>query len=619
MPVQHTFFGRPIPRISSRRTAQLLASVALFALVTLIFTIPTSIPGPSISKFAEQHKISLTKIPSKLPSSNILHPFRPAAHAPPVQENSTSGEASWYSNWNWLSPFSSSVTLDENRALLPPLRERPPIYTYFDTAAKRDATRKAAEADILATWRRAWWTKGFKPIILGVGDSMRNPLYQLVQKMDLESGLRTDIARWLAWEHMGTGVLCSHLVLPMGPYEDPLLSYLRRGEYPKLTRYEGYDGGLFSGGKHEITAALKAALDNPDLKKANDLIQAVPQDTFTVDSPPKAIAYYNEATVTAKYGKVGQAMTESISNGLKMLDQLMNAHLHNTWQNVFNKGIVVLKPLPEHMSALTEPALALAQSLSACPESPIPSSCPPNDPKCKMCVASVPLKISTPSQYRNISTQYTIGTVPHPYTLATLTTLRDNIDIPYVRREMIRDLWLTTATKELLGTGISSFSRVVKFKEMVASPYHVAHSLWFTAEKPVPKDLDWHFGFSLPKNGSDTGKSESPVPGPERRPPVEVDPQDGPIPNEQELLVERQLLNKAKLALRSKQEDMLKLKNAIEAWNLADIEAWKFARAFLARSRVERLKWEEAERKFSGGLGHEGSAREGWGRWLDSV
>jgi hypothetical protein len=59
------------------------------------------------------------------------------------------------------------------------------------------------------------------------------------------------------------------------------------------------------------------------------------------------------------------------------------------------------------------------------------------------------------------------------------------------------------------------------------------------------------------------------------------------------------------------------LRGAIEAWNLADTEAWRFARAFLARSRVERLKWEEEEKKYAGGAGAERGKSEGWGRWFD--
>lgn len=620
MPVQHTLFGRPIPHIPPRRVAQLLGSIAVFALLTLVFTLPSSIPGPSLSKFTDGHRISLPKIPAKLTSPSILHPFRPAAHAPPAQENSTSGDASWYSNWNWLSPFSSSVTLDEDRALLPPLPERTRIYTYYDHTSEKDADIKAAENQILVTWRKAWWAQGFKPIILGPADAMNNPQYEVIQKMELEPETRAELLRWLAWEHMGTGILSYYTVLPMGPYKDSLLSHLRRGKYEKVDRYEGMGSALFSGPKAQITTTLKLLIDSKELPKSKDMIKALPNEAFKVDPAPAAIASYDPATLVSKYGKVSEAVSESKVKGLKLLHQLMNAHLHNTWQNIFSKGIIVLKPLPVHTTALIEPAAQLAKFLSQCPDSPIPTSCPPNNPKCKPCVATVPMVITTTPTYQNDTLIYTIGTVPHPYTRITLSSLREKLNVPYLRRSTIRDEWLFTTTKELLGTGVSSSPRVVKFKEAVASPENSARSIWFTAEKALPRDseLDWHFGFAVPRTALDDGKSETPVPGPERRPAAKQDEDNGPPPDEQSLAEERRLLDAAKVVIKSKNGETKRLREAVEAWNLADSEAWRFARAFLARSGVERAKWEEEEKKFAGGAGAEGGGRAGWGRWFDS-
>jgi hypothetical protein len=614
MPKQHTLFGRPIPPLTPRRVAQLFGSIAVFALVTLFFTLPTSVPGPSLSKITDSYGFSLPKL-------TAFHPFHSSAHTPPVQENSTSGDASWYSNWNWLSPFSSSVTFEENRSLLPPLPERPAIYTYYDDTLKMDADRKAVESEILLSWRKAWWAHGFKPIILGPQDAMNNPLYEEMQKLQLEPEIQAELSMWFAWERMGGGVLCHYFTLPMGSYEDSLLSFLRRGEYPKLTRYEGLRSGLFSGGKADITAALKAALESKELPKSKDVLQVMPKDTFFVDPTPEAIAFYDSGTVSAGYPKIAEAILESPSKGLKLLNQLMNAHLHNTWQNVFSDGIAVLKPLPAHMTAVIEPGLELAQLLAQCPESPIPASCPPNrEKKCKPCVASTPLKITTPAQYRNASSKYTIGTIPHPYTLVSLNGMKETIDIRYIRRNTDRDQYLTTATKELLSTGFSSASRLLKFKEAVASPHGAARSIWLIAERPLPDDLDWYFGFVVPRTILDSGKSETPVPGPERRPaPPPPDPQDGPVPDEKELPREKQLLEKAKTFLESKKAGHKRLREAVEAWNLGDIEAWRFARAFLSRSKVEREKWEEEEKKYGGGVGTETAVRQGLGRWFDRM
>ncbi|KAH8687351.1 hypothetical protein BGZ60DRAFT_425258 [Tricladium varicosporioides] len=616
MPVQRSIFGRPVPQMPPRRMAVLLASIAIFAVVTLVFTLPNSIPaGPSLGKFTD-HKYSLPKIPKKIPG--IGNPFRQAAHAPPLQKNSTSGESKWHAGWNWLSPFSSSVTLDENRSLLPPLRTRPPIYTYYDHTIKKDEELKAAENAILLTWRRAWWAQGFKPIILSPAETMNNPLYLELQRLDLEDALNTEMMRWLAWENQGTGVLCNYLTLPMGPHEDPILSFLRRGKYPeKLMRFDKLGSGIFAGSKAHITAAVKTALGNPELKNGKDFIAAVPSDTFEIDPHYESLAFYDEKSVKALYPKVAEEFETSGPKGLQTLNKLIVAHLHSTWQNIFSNGIAVVKPNPEHMSAAVAPAKKLAEFLAQCPESPLPASCPPNRPKCKPCVASTPLKITTPPIYRNTTSLYTIGTVPHPYTMAVLSSFRDDIDVRWIRRDSERDPWLSTLTKELLGTGVSGAPRVIKFKEAVASEYGTFHSLWVSAEKDIPHDLDWHFGFTIPRNATDDGKSETPVPGPERRPKPTPDPKDGPVVNPEEIQKEKDFLKKAKAFGLSRTEPQEKIRGAIEAWNLADTEAWRFARAFLARSRVERIKWEEEEKKYAGGAGAERGKSEGWGRWFD--
>ncbi|CAL3973578.1 hypothetical protein PZA11_005775 [Diplocarpon coronariae] len=618
MPVQHTLFGRPVRLPPPKRVATLMGTIAVFAIITLVFTLPNSIPaGPSLGKFTD-HKISLPKIPKKL-SPSILNPFRPAAHAPPLPKNKnlTDGESSWYTNWNWLSPFSSSFTLDENRSLLPPLRERPPIYTYYDHTLKKEEDLKKAENSILVTWRKAWWAQGFKPIILSPAEAMNNPMYAELQMKDLEPPLKTEMMRWLAWENMGSGLLCNYLVLPMGPHEDSLMAYLRRGDYPVLTRFDNLGSGLFAGMKGDITAALKEALANKELKSAKTFIHAVKAETFEIEPKHESLAYYDTNTVQDKYAKIADDILDQGAAGLTVLNQLTVSHLHGTWRNINSKGIAVLKPEPEHMSSVVEPALKLANFLAQCPESPMPASCPPNRPRCKPCVSSTPVKISTPEYYVNTTELYTIGTVPHPYTYAVLSAFRADIDVRWVRRESTRDPWLARLTQQLLGSGVSGAPRVIKFKEAVASPLGTAHSLWITAEKDMPLDLDWHFGFTIPRNATDTGKSETPVPGPERRPKAEHDPKDGPVPSEEDLLREKELLKRAKEfgAARTSEED--KLRGAIEAWNLADTEAWRFARAFLARSRVERLKWEEEEKRYAGGVGAERSKSQGWGRWFD--
>ncbi|KAI1083780.1 hypothetical protein F5B20DRAFT_525386 [Whalleya microplaca] len=621
MPHQRVIFGLPMPRIAPRRISFLLVSLGLFALFTLLFTLPSAIPtGPSLSKSIADHKFSIPKYKDKF-STSILNPLRPASHKPAEQQNSVYGGSSWYSNWNWLSPFSSSITLDENRSLLPPLKERAAIYCYYDTTIERDDATKEAESALLLTWRRAWWAQGFKPIILSAAEAMNNPYYDELQRLEVEPGFKKDMMRWLAWENMGGGLLSHQLLFPMGAYQDPLLSYLRRGEYPALlTRWEGFDDGLFAGTKSAIAAAITQALRKPQEKSAKDLVAAVTSDTFHVDPSHDSLAFYNAKTIEKSYDKIAEEVGADRAQGLKSLNVLINFHLHNTWQDMFKYGIAVLKPMPDHTTHMIEPAFDLAARLATCSNSPLPSSCPPNIPRCSPCVSSHPMKVATPARYRNTTGLFTIGTVAHPYTLRSLSSLRETIDVAWVRRNTKRDEWLYLVFQELLGTGISGSARVVKFKEAVAGEFATSHSLWLTAEKEsLPHDLDWWFGFELPPKGADDGKSETPVPGKERRPKPEHDPADGPVSTEDDLTREPRLLERAREVSKSKAEQDVRAREAIEAWNLADTEAWRFAKAFLARSRVERLKWEEEESKYAGGVGSDTSRgrRNSWVRWGD--
>ncbi len=91
--------------------------------------------------------------------------------------------------------------------------------------------------------------------------------------------------RWLAWENMGGGLLAQYLLFPMGSYDDALLTYLRRGEFPDLTRWKNLADGLLSGPKADLTAALKVAISSSAVKSgAEDVVTAVatvPGDTQT--------------------------------------------------------------------------------------------------------------------------------------------------------------------------------------------------------------------------------------------------------------------------------------------------------------------------------------------------
>lgn len=502
---------------------------------------------------------------------------------------------------------------------MPPLKTRTPIYTYYDSETKKDDATKKVEHDLLLVWRRAWWAKGFKPVVLGRPEAINNPLYRTMQNLDLEADLEADLLRWLAWGNMGTGILANWLVLPMAPHNDPLISFLRRGEFPTLLRYEGMETGMYAGDKTSINKVIERALKSKQPIKANNLEDIVPRDSFNVDPKPDSIAFYSTTNILKKYKGLAEKLQDSDkgvrAEGYAELPGLITSHLHATWQSTFSSGIAVLKPLPLRTTNLVFTATELARNLSQCAESPYPSTCPPNNDRCKPCVSSHPMRLGIPQTYKNSTSLFTIGTVPHPYTLASLLHDQSLLSPRYIRRQTNRDEWILAASTEFLGTGRSSFARLTDMKDAVASDHGMAHTLWLTAERADNsvwrEDLAWIFGFPIPTEPADDGKSETPVPGPERRPPPPVP--EGGMPDPTVIAKEKVFFNKAKDVLRGKAtEGQVHAKEVIEAWNLADVELWRFVRAFAARRRVERKKWEEDERAFAGS-----EAKGSWGRWFD--
>ncbi|MCJ1472042.1 hypothetical protein MMC13_000687 [Lambiella insularis] len=609
-PNSYSAYPTPAP---PRRGPVIVFLTIIILCAIVIFS--TSVPG---AKDAAKH-IHRPSLPRpKIPILPDLHnPFRQAAHEPPVQKNSTSGEAKWFSDWKWLNPFSSSITLDENRSVLPPILLRPPIYTYYDSESEKTEEVRTAENKLLLTWRRAWWSQGFKPVILGRAEAMKNPHYETLQGKEITPLLEAELMRWLAWGHMGTGVLANWLLLPMGPYDDHLLSYLRRGQYPHLTRYESLGSGLYSGDQTSIDAAIALILQSRKLTAAKSVLEATSDpDMFAVDPKPADIAFYDPAALTNIYKPISDALHTNQGQGLTYLSTLISAHLHATFLNNFPSGIAVLRPHASQSAALFSSALSLAYSLNTCADSPVPHSCPPNLPGCNPCS---PLKITYPPSYSNDTSLFTIGIVPHPYTLAALMARKSDLTVKHIRRETDRDIWLQLVTQDTLGEKLGGTSRIVHFKGDVAGDAGAARGIWVTAEQDLKwRDLEWHFGFELPRSNitsEDVAASATEVQMKlflgsmkMQAPTTEALEQQGVIARKV-----KDVVNKA-----PKPGAGVDVKDVVEAWNLADTEAWRFVRAYEARSRVERRQWEEEERKFVGGEEGEGRG-EGWGRWFERL
>ncbi|KAF3388446.1 hypothetical protein F1880_004053 [Penicillium rolfsii] len=590
------------------RSTGLLAIIVFVALLLFIFS---SSPIPELTVESEEgeqpskYHVPLPKLPSL--SNFHLPSFRPPSHeAPAEQTNSTSGESKWFSTWEWKNPFSSAITLDENRSVLPPLQERRRIYTYYNPqynpkkhSGKDLKDDRNADDQLLLAWRRAWFAKGFRPMILTPGDAMKNPYYEVVQKLKLNEDVENEVFRWLAWGHMGAGILADFECFPMARYDDNLLTALRRGMTPEfITRFDNFQGGLYSAEKQRINQAIEGAVKKLDDKSTSfsDLIDPA---LFKVEQPT-ALAYYKSSSITSNYPSVHEKISQSPAAGRLQLVELINAHLHNTFQNAFPAGLAVLKPFPQHTTALVEPALRLAKALIQCPESPMPTSCPPNIPECRPCgSAKSPMRISQPASFKNSTFLFTIGTLPHPYTLVSLQKSSDEVTTRQIRRETERDPWLADVTKEHLGGELGGSSRGAVFKQIVAGEQAIANSLWMTVEslpaaagQSLPAELldelEWQFGFKIPRSGAidpnTAGDKES---------------IQNKNPSQQGVAKEYDLIRKAREVIKSGDTNRINIKKVAEAWNLADTEVWRFVKAYRARSVVERQQWEEEEKAFS--------------------
>ncbi|EQL01389.1 hypothetical protein OCS_02902 [Ophiocordyceps sinensis CO18] len=598
MPKQHTLLGRSIPRFTPRRLASLLLSLSLLAII-LIALLTGAVPSSPALVAYDSNIATPPPRPGDAFSQTVLSPFRPLAHRPPRQRDDEYAGVSWWADWKWLSvPFSSSLTLDNDRALLPPLAPRQPIYCYYDAGTDKPPEEKDAESDLLLTWRRAWWARGFRPLVLTLAAAMKHPSYAQLEQLDMSPAVRRDLTRWLAWHAKGGGMLAHYTLLPTAADEDPMLSFLRRGEFPHLVRWQGLGDALLVGQQDDVGAAIHQAMHPANLRVLETGMADLPGGLIEIDKTAAPLASYAQGVVDKKYPKVALDFRIGRARGLRSLNKLMTAHLHISWQNRFPEGIEVLKPHPEHTTTLVRDALKLARRLASCSVSSMPSTCPPSQPQCAPCVATAPMRISTPARYRNTSQVFSIGTVPHPWTFALLDNLQESFNVSWIRRESARDPWLTAVTQALLGAGASGNRRVMSLKEAIAGEHATSRSLWLVAEDEMPADVSWHFGFAVPAHGMDQGKSESPVPAMRhaRKKPKALQLGNGPVASKEDLALEAPLLKRAKrVVAQTKPTEETRIRASLEAWNMADTETWKFVRAFQARNAMEKARWDKDE------------------------
>ena len=235
-------------------------------------------------------------------------------------------------------------------------------------------------------------------------------------------------------------------------------------------------------------------------KKTNGAVVNLLSDKdIAIDAKANGIAYYSIDAITSIYQPVAAKLSNTTSQveGLDMLADLINSHLHLTFQETFPDGVAVVKPLPEHTTALMGESISIARNLTQCPSTPLPKSCPPNRANCKPCDPKKPIDLGLSSSFKNTATIFQIGTVPHPYTINLLHYTRDTLDENFLRRIAARDQWLLATTREILGDHTTSEERIVHFKDIVAGPSTSRRRARNPATRP--RHIPAHAGTQAPR------------------------------------------------------------------------------------------------------------------------
>lgn len=347
----------------------------------------------------------------------------------------------------------------------------------------------------------------------------------------------------------------------------------------QISRFDHIGSALFAGDKMRINDAIQDAIQKENTQ-AKSMLEIISPELFRVEQPT-ALAYYSSTSITNHYPEIAEKIVRSPTAGRLALVELINSHLHNTFQNTFPAGIAVLKPFPKYTTALVEPSLRLAKALAQCSTSPMPSSCPPSNQNCQPCSPDKSLVITQPSMYKNTSKLFTIGTLPHPYTLISLQNNTEEVTSRYIRRETERDAWLKEVTSTIADSELGGSSRAVILKEAVAGDFAIGSSLWMTVEslpaeagQALPSALldefEWQLGFKIPRDGNVDQKNEGKA----------KESMQHANPSEQGIEREYDLLQKARDAIKDKKNNRVHIKDMAEAWNLADTEVWRFVRAY---------------------------------------
>ncbi|KAL9083304.1 MAG: hypothetical protein Q9159_005867 [Coniocarpon cinnabarinum] len=610
-----------------RRLFVIFGLAAAIALV-IVFSLPSSNSSTldqlraSYKQSAQQAK-QFFKEHDGLPA--LYNPFAHGkdAQRPADQDGARHRGVQWYEDdIEWRTQFSSLVTLDTERVVLPTLPERTSIYTYYDSGSK-PADVVQAEQLLLQAWRQAWWAQGLRPVVLGKSDAHKEEkLWQTLQRSNIASAIKSDLEGLLAWSQVGGGILASYLAFPMAPRKDPFLSKLRQGSLPdEAVKIGSLSTGMLFADIESLGAALKLALaDEDDLAQAKELEDVPGMETFQTPSHKIAsIAVYDPPSISLNYKPIADKLASSGSEGLGMLRDLINAHLQSAWQSQYPSGISITKPHPEHMTELSSYAADRADLLSSCPDNnPLPDSCPPNNLKCQPCSAEHHLPLSLSEHFKDQSDLFHIITVAHPLTFTSLDTATDSDQFTsrFIRRKTLRDQWISTFTTNIVSNSkIGAAQRLLPFKELITNASTAHDKLILLAEQSDHMYPSYILGFdlSLPRDITEPSKLQAQLHKSAALRETLQTSKDRPLkdekseerrvakkvakltPSDADLASERGLIKQAKKYLMGAAPKEKKVRDMVEAWNLADTEAWRFVRAVKLRKEKEWEEWRKVE------------------------
>lgn len=172
---------------------------------------------------------------------------------------------------------------------------RPIMHTFFHPVPNEiSGTQMSDKAndDLIAAWKEAWRNAGYDPVVLGLDDAKRHPLYDsYVQKLQTvpmmgKGGKGLNILynqlcflRWLAMAAAGGGFMCDYDVFPLEPHQPQ--DEVRQGYgdptslLPYGGQFTGYESGIpsyMSGTADEWTRMAGTVLANALLRTDETLV-----------------------------------------------------------------------------------------------------------------------------------------------------------------------------------------------------------------------------------------------------------------------------------------------------------------------------------------------------------